>query len=170
VFFTPVSSCKYPRCYSTWTAWAWRWRLYNTAKCQEPFTQRHNVTYLEDLILQPLSVLSLLFVIFSIYLKISLPSSLTLRSMHDLGLLQDQFPGFSISKNIFLQPLTPIFFRSFSTSSKYLFLAFPGKNFLSEISLNNFLTILAPYANKCEKWAYQVPLNTLFFVYVSLVV
>ena len=64
----------------------------------EQIPQRHKVTYLEDLILQPLSVLSLLFVIFSIHPNINISSPLPLLFMQDLGLFQDPFSGFSISR------------------------------------------------------------------------
>jgi len=44
--------------------------------------------------------------------------------MQDLGLLQYNFQVF-LTIAVFLRPVTPIFFRSFSTSSIHLFLCFP---------------------------------------------
>jgi hypothetical protein len=62
-------------------------------------------------------------------------SPLALRSVQDPGLLQDQIPGVSIP-SYFFQPLTPIFYISFSTLSSHLFLGFPTDPFPSGIFLN----------------------------------
>lgn len=51
----------------------------------------------------------------------------------------------SVFLAIILQPLTPIFFKSFSTSSNHLFLRFPTDLFLSGIFLNTFFTVLSSY-------------------------
>ena len=49
----------------------------------------------------------------------------------------------SLSLAIFLQPLTPIVFRSFATLSNHLLLGFPTDPFLSEIFLNPTFTVLS---------------------------
>ena len=65
-------------------------------------------------------------------------SSLAVRSMQHPSLLQDQFPGITIH-SYFPQHVTPIFFRSFSTSANHLFFGsatdlFPHGIFLSTFS------------------------------------
>ena len=155
MLFTPANSFKYPRGYSTWIAWPWRWRHYNASKCLEQFPQRHNVTCSEDLILQPLNILSLLFVIFSIHPKINLSSPLPVLSMQGLGFLQDQFQPFSISRYFSPASNTNFLQIIFSIVQLSLPCFFRGK-FLPEILLNTFFTILAPWANKYEKLTYQL--------------
>ena len=51
----------------------------------------------------------------------------------------------SVSLAIFLQPLTPIFFTSFSASSSHLFLGFPTDLFHSGIFFNTFFTLLLAF-------------------------
>ena len=47
-----------------------------------------------------------------------------------------------LSPAIFLQPLKPNCFRSFSASSNYMFLGFPTDIYPSEILINTFFTVL----------------------------
>ena len=54
-----------------------------------------------------------------------------------------------LSLHIFLQPLTSLFFRSFSISSNHLLLGFPTESFPSGISLNTFLHIFCTVTNQC---------------------
>jgi hypothetical protein len=54
---------------------------------------------------------------------------LALRSMQDLGLLQDQFPGVR-NPTYFSQASNPFFFGSLSASSKQLYIGFPTGFFL----------------------------------------
>ena len=49
----------------------------------------------------------------------------------------------SVFLAIFLRPLTPIFFKSFSTSSNHLFLGFPTGLFPAGIFLNTFFAVLS---------------------------
>ena len=51
----------------------------------------------------------------------------------------------SVSLAIFLQPLTPIFFTSFSASSNHFFLGFPTDLFYSGIFFNTFFTVLLAF-------------------------
>jgi hypothetical protein len=63
--------------------------------------------------------------------------------MHDLGLLQDQFPGFSISR--YFSRASNTHFLQINFSIVQLSLpCFSRETFLSEILLKNFFTILAP--------------------------
>jgi hypothetical protein len=64
--------------------------------------------------------------------------------MQDPDLLQDQFPD-ALSTAIFLQPLTPIFFTSFSTSSNHLFLGFSTDLFHPGTFLNTLFTVLLAF-------------------------
>ena len=67
-------------------------------------------------------------------------SPLADRSMQDLRLFQDQFHA-PQSLAIFLQPLTPIFFISFSISSNHLFIGFKRPFFFLWLFLNIFFTV-----------------------------
>ena len=71
-----------------------------------------------------------------------LSSPLAVRSMQDFGLFQDQVHA-PQSLAIFLQPLTPNFFRSFSISSNHLFLGFRTALFSSMAYLNTFFIVLS---------------------------
>ena len=53
----------------------------------------------------------------------------------------------SLSLAIFVQPLTPIFFTAFSTSSNHPFLGLPTDIFHSEVLLTTFFTVLSSGIN-----------------------
>ena len=78
----------------------------------------------------------------SFHLSLSL-SLHWLRSIYDLGLLQDRFAGVCIPCYFYPYSLTAILFRSFSSSSIHLFLGFPTNIFPSGILLNTFFKILS---------------------------
>jgi hypothetical protein len=69
---------------------------------------------------------------------------LAVRSLYDLGILQEKFPAVCIPSDISSAANALFFFKSFSTSSNYyLFLVFPTDLFPIAMFLNTFFAVLS---------------------------